>query len=278
MYGRRNLFKFSPAYTNAYAWTKLGIENSQYLLNSFFKIFLSVLTYPFSFNKKNNYTYLVTEPRYKAIDYFIINKFSYNQIIELSCGFSPRGINFTKNPNITYIESDTLSMLNSKKRKVETFYKNENITRPNHKFVSLNLLEDDLDKKLSPFINKNEKVLILAEDLTHYFQMEDLKIIFTNIQNFLRKNSGGVYITDVLHEMDVKKSILNKPLKKFSRIFLPKFILDISDTLEGISFLKDCGFDFVETQNPLELSKLLDLKTNILSEKGVITIYIAHVF
>jgi len=135
-----------------------------------------------------------------------------------------------------------------------------------------------LDEKLSSSVNKNEKILIIAEDITHYFDMEDLKIIFTNIQNFLRKNSGGVFITDVFHEMDMKKSVLNKPLKKITRLFMPKFILDIYDSLEGKSFFKDCGFDFVETVNPLELSKNLDLKTNILSERGVVTIYIAHVF
>lgn len=131
---------------------------------------------------------------HRAIDYFLMTKFPYKQIIEFPSGLSPRGMTFSENPEYLYIESDLENMLNRKKNIVDKIYSQNKINKTNHKFVSANLLEGNLEEKIFPHIDKNEKSVVITEGLTPYFDMGNLRKILTNIYKLL-KNSGrrGLY-------------------------------------------------------------------------------------
>jgi O-methyltransferase involved in polyketide biosynthesis len=275
--------RISPtAHLTAHAWDLLGLSNAKYFADPKYKFLLNLLrsiAFPYFINKNNDYIYYMLEPRHRAIDYFMFSKFPYNQIVEFAAGLSPRGMTFSENPAITYIESDLPEMLELKKAKVEDIYHEKNIKRPNHKFVPSNLLEDDVSEIISPLINPEEKLIVITEGLTPYFDMEHLKRIFTNISKLLRDNDGGVYITDIYHLEDMAKSVFNtKMMAHFLKIMRTEFHNDIDNKDEGEAFFKECGFDFVETINPLSVARQLGLKTNIPPEKNVATIYLAHVF
>jgi O-methyltransferase involved in polyketide biosynthesis len=275
--------KISPtAHLTAHAWDMLGISNAQYFIDPNYKFLLNLLrsfAFLYFINKNNDYVYYMLEPRHRAIEYFMFSKFPYNQVVEFASGLSPRGMTFSENPEITYIESDLPEMLELKKARVEEIYREKHITRPNHKFVATDLLKDNISEIISPLINKDEKLIVITEGLTPYFDMEHLKKIFTNISTLLRENDGGVYITDIYHVEDMSRSVFNtKFVSAFIKFMRTEFHIDIDNKDEGEAFFRECGFDFVETINPLSVSKQLGLKTNIPPEKNVATIYLAHVF
>jgi O-methyltransferase involved in polyketide biosynthesis len=275
--------RISPtAHATSYAWDLLDIPYSKYFTDPNYKLFFKILrffAFPYFANKKNDYIYFMLEPRHRAIDYFITSKFPYNQIIEFACGLSPRGMKFAEDKEITYIESDLPKMLEMKKQKVEEIYQKKNIKRPNHQFIATDLLTDNVSEVVSPLINKNEKLIVITEGLTPYFDMEHLKKIFINIYRILKDNGGGVYITDIYHEEDMARNILNNKIMSTAvKLIKADFHLDIDNGDEGEAFFKECGFDFVEMINPLHFSKQLALKGNVPPENGVATIYIAHVF
>ncbi|MFN8674726.1 MAG: class I SAM-dependent methyltransferase [Candidatus Sericytochromatia bacterium] len=272
--------KISPtAHLTSHAWDYLGISNAKYFVDPTYKNILNTLRllgFPLFLNKRNDYIYYLLEPRHRAIDFFVFSKFYYKQVIEIACGLSPRGFTFSENPEFNYIEADLPKMIEAKKNLVKNIYKQKNIKRDNHKFFSLDILNDNIYEKLSNHTNK-EKTIVITEGLTIYFDMEHLKKIFSNIANFLRKNDGGVYICDIYHSEDIKKP--HNKLMNFAINFMGvKFFTDIDNAEEGQNFLKDCGFDFVECINPLTLSKQLGLKNNIPPEYNLATIYLAHVF
>ncbi|MBC7474209.1 MAG: class I SAM-dependent methyltransferase [Candidatus Sericytochromatia bacterium] len=278
-----NSSKISPtAHITAHAWDMLGLSNAKYFVNQNFKFVFNIIRafgLPYLVNKKNDYVYFMLEPRHRAIEYFMLSKFPYKQVVEFACGLSPRGMTFSENPEFTYIESDLTDMLELKKSKVEKVYKDKKIKRPNHKFIEADLFLDNLSEKISPLLTKDEKTVIITEGLTIYYDMESLKKIFSNIAKLLKKNGGGVYITDIYHEEDMKRNIFNNSVMNLALKFLQiKFYMDIDNSDEGESFFRECGFDYVESINPLLFSKQLGLKTKIPPENGVATIYLAHVF
>lgn len=275
--------RISPtAHVTAPGWDMLGLSNAEYFVDPTFKFFFNILRtfgLPYLISKKNDYVYFMLEPRHRAIDYFMITKFQYKQIVEFACGLSPRGMTFADNPEFTYIESDLPDMLELKKAKVESVYKLKKKKRLNHKFVSADVFKDNLSQKIGPLLNKNDKTVVITEGLTIYYDMEDLKKIFTNISKLLKENGGGVFITDIYHEEDMKRNFLNNSVMSFFvKLLKIKFYTDIDNSEEGESFFRECGFDYVESLNPLHFSKQLGLKTKIPPENGVATIYLAHVF
>lgn len=274
--------KISPtANITAHAWNYLGISNSEHFVDkkiNFFVNLIRIFGFPYFASKSNDYIYYMLEPRHRAIDYFILTKFPYRQIVELACGFSPRGMTFADNPEFNYIESDLPSMLKIKEEKVSKIYNEKNLDRSNHKFAPLDIFHENMYEKLNSFIIKKEKTIVISEGLTPYFNKEQLKKIFTNIAKFLKDSGGGVYITDIFHVEDLDRNIANSSLMKMALGLLnAKIQNNIINSDDGQLFLKECGFDYVETINPLHFSKQLGLKHNIPAEKGVVTIYLAHV-
>lgn len=275
--------KISPtAHLTSHAWDFLGISNAKYFVNPKYKFILNTLRsigFPIFANKRNDYIYYMLEPRHRAIDYFIFSKFGYKQVLELACGLSPRGMTFAENPEFNYIETDLPKMLEMKKNLVVNTYKEKNIQRKNHNFVSLNILEEEITKKLAGYLNPKEKTVVISEGLTPYFDMEHLRKIFTNVANFLKANDGGVYICDIYHEEDFIKPTISQKIMNISiKLMGTKFFTDIENEEEGQSFMKECGFDYVECINPLTFSKQLGLKHNIHPDNNIATIYLAHVF
>lgn len=275
--------RISPtANITAHAWDMLGISNAKYFVNQNFKFLFNIIRsigFPYLINKKNDYVYFMLEPRHRAIDYFMLTKFPYKQIIECACGFSPRGMTFAENPEFTYLESDLPDIIKAKKTIVEDVYKSKKVKRNNHKFIEADVFNDDLSEKFSSLLNKNEKSVVITEGLTIYYDMEHLKKIFTNIAKLLKDNGGGVYITDIYHEEDLKRNFFNNKVMSWAvKLMRTEFRSDIDNSEEGESFLRECGFDYVESVNPLLFSKQLGLKTKIPPENGVATIYLAHVF
>ncbi len=280
---KRDSARISPtANITAHAWDLLGISNAKYFVNPNFKLIFNLIRsigLPYLINKKNDYIYFMLEPRHRAIDYFMLTKFPYKQVIEFACGYSPRGMTFAENPEFNYIESDLSDILRSKKSKVEEVYKSKNVKRKNHKFVEADLFNDNLSERLQGFISKNEKTVVITEGLTIYYDMEHLKKIFSNISQLLKENGGGVYITDIYHEEDLKRNFFNSKVMSYAiKMMRTEFKSDIDNSEEGESFLRECGFDYVESVNPLLFSKQLGLKTKIPAENGVATIYLAHIF
>jgi len=146
----------------------------------------------------------------------MIDSYHPEQIIELACGYSPRGLVFTsKNKKLIYIESDFSSVIDKKREIINTILKDNKIKlSKNHHFVKIDSISDDLVNSLGKVIDKNKKTLILSEGFVSYLNKEEHDFLISNISNLLSKVKNGTYLG---HESKFK--MLNGVIGKLLLIY-----------------------------------------------------------
>lgn len=145
----------------------------------------------------------VIEARSKSID-SLVSKYEHANIVELASGFSPRGLIFSRNPKINYLEVDLPDVIEEKRAIVRDIISVK--SRPNLQFVSANILDDscfeEIEKKLSA-----GPVALICEGLLPYFNCEEKNILTKNIRYLLMKR-GGTWITPDISSKERIKMIL----------------------------------------------------------------------
>lgn len=126
----------------------------------------------------------------------MIKKYAPEQIIELACGYSPRGLIMSlKNRGLTYIESDFSSVIDKKRDIINTILKGNKIKlSKNHHFVKIDSIGDDLEKSLGKVIDKNKKTLILSEGFVSYLNKQEHDFLIEKITSLLSKVKHGAYL------------------------------------------------------------------------------------
>lgn len=121
---------------------------------------------------------------------------SYNpeQIVELACGYSPRGLMFTqKNRKLFYIETDFPSTIKNKVKSIKEMEIKERIKLgKNHHFVNFDVLRDSFNKLK---LNKNKKTLIIAEALVSYLDDKEHNYLMDKISGYLSGFKHGAYLS-----------------------------------------------------------------------------------
>ncbi|MBE9171495.1 class I SAM-dependent methyltransferase [Pleurocapsales cyanobacterium LEGE 06147] len=150
---------------------------------------------------------LQIEGRYKAINH-LITMFGFTQIIELASGLLPRGIEMSKNPNITFVESDLPAMIDLKKQLVMQLIGK----RPNLYFEAIDATSRPSQFPIhANYLRKDERVAIICEGLLLYLTFSEKEQISANIRDMLQQY-GGVWITpDISTKENWYKMQENKP-------------------------------------------------------------------
>ena len=148
---------------------------------------------------------LMQELRYKSLNYYI-KQTKMNTVIDLECGFSPRGLLFKDNPSINYIGIDLPAVIN------ELRIAGNDMNYATADMTNLASLEEAIQSVTGT-------VIIITEGVLSYFTENELRIVIQNIRSLLHKHNG-IWITPDFYNNDYVSAIM-KPIfgdEKFEKI------------------------------------------------------------
>ena len=127
----------------------------------------------------------------------LVRFYKPQQIIELACGYSPRGLVMTqKNPKLVYIETDFSVVIDRKRKILKQIEKVEGVTpSDNYHLVSIDALGGDLLAQLKRIIDRKKRTLVIAETLTSYLNPTEHEFLVGNIKNLLDGVKEGAYLS-----------------------------------------------------------------------------------
>lgn len=163
-------------------------------------------------------------------------------IVEIGAGLSPRGISFASgDPDLRYIEVDLPNMVAAKRRTLSSLQ-----TPPNYFLGSADLLADDFIGALPAMPRPGDRVAVVTEGVTDYFNMSEKLTAFRNIRSLLLAHGGGRYLLDVY----AREHFPNLPfltgafVRTLGQLVGRSFEDQLFERVEDArSFLNDCGFD-----------------------------------
>lgn len=128
------------------------------------------------------------ERRFKALSLVMKNE-ATDTIVELAAGLSPRGLIFSENPSLIYIETDLPELITQKEAIASKLFSSP---RQNICFKPLNALVEADFKNF--FTDLNQPVTILHEGLLSYLSQTEIKTLVLAIHRELATR-GGCWIT-----------------------------------------------------------------------------------
>lgn len=190
------------------------------------------------------------EVRYKSINYGL-KKIGINNVLELACGLSPRGLEIASKGGI-YVGTDLPEMYAESSQIIIDIAKRDGIPLDNLHLQPVNVLNKDELKNAAAHFNGN-KFAICNEGLLPYLNKDEKAKMAENIREILL-NNGGCWITT-----DIAFKALREAIATFSSAEAKKVIQsamkniseqtgreilqnDFKDTLEVLKFYENRGF------------------------------------
>lgn len=208
-------------------------------------------------------------PRHKTLDH-LAREAGLKQYLEIAAGLSPRGLAFTRDPEIRYVEADLPRMIAEKRAICERVAK-----RPNHFFEAVDLMRDDLSAL--PSILPGEPTVVITEGLANYFPGEVYGAMLRKIAAFLRRQGGGVYLAD-LHDRRSSESygVFGRYFRTIVGIIARTSPhLHVEDPEHGRRVFREAGFDRVEVLSPRDYARELGFQVD--GRRDPVSIYRAEV-
>jgi len=197
-------------------------------------------------------TYLLA--RHRAIDTLLeraIEEHRITQVIEVACGFSPRGWRFSKRfgSSITYVEADLPDIAARKRRALER----AGSLSEHHQVEALDVLRDSGEGSLASVadsLDRRRGLAIVTEGLLGYLDHGAVAEIWRRFADTLHRFRSGRYISDLHLGMVQRGSVQTLPVQAF-RFMLSAFVrgrvhLHFEDPEDTIAGLRAAGFDDAE--------------------------------
>ena len=187
------------------------------------------------------------ENRYRTIDK-ILSGLSASNFLELSSGYSLRGLNLSLQKNCTYIDTDLPALIEEKKKIVETLTEEHSLQLKGHlELTELNALSVlDFIKTVEKFPEGN--IAIINEGLLPYLNEEEKRKLCQNIHDALERK-GGHWITGDIYVKNKIRETANIPeeAKKWRQMHnIEDNKFDSYDNAE--QFFNDCGFEIARRE------------------------------
>lgn len=132
------------------------------------------------------------ENRYWSINQLLAD-LTVKNIIELSSGFSFRGLQTIKEDGFYYIDTDLPEVIDLKNIFIKTLRDNDNSEKSKLETIPLNALDErEFEKAANHF--PGGKIVIVNEGLLMYLDNREKEILCRNIHKILKKH-GGYWIT-----------------------------------------------------------------------------------
>lgn len=129
------------------------------------------------------------EARSKIID-SLIEQQNTTQILELAAGFSSRGLSFSNDPNMIYVEIDLPEVSELKKQILANI-----ASIPSNLHINAgNVLRDSDFEKSDQYFNPDKPITIINEGLLRYLSFKEKAKLAASIRTLIEKH-GGVWIS-----------------------------------------------------------------------------------
>jgi O-methyltransferase involved in polyketide biosynthesis len=224
--------------------------------------------------QRNNRTFIPRvmhfENRYKSID-VMLEEESTTNIIELSSGFSFRGLAMAVDKSVHYIDTDLPAMINMKLAMIEHIKQLHHLTLKGHLLVKpLNVLEED------DFLNLINRfpagaVTIVNEGLLVYLNDEEKRKLCDIIKKILEARGGSWITGDIYIRSEQMDRLYMQEQNERTRKFFEIHNINenkFEDFNAAASFFESCGFRITskKTTVPERLSSLKLLSAEMLAK------------
>jgi O-methyltransferase involved in polyketide biosynthesis len=196
------------------------------------------------FSKEKNFMYwarvLHFEERYQSIS-LLLNEIKPHNILELSSGFSFRGLDMTeKNNNLHYIDTDLPGIVTIKRAVVDKLLPSGN-SLSTYELLPLNALDKQAFKNISERFD-DDPVTIVNEGLLMYLNRTEKEILCRHIRETLEQHGGNwitadIYFRNQMEETKQPGDSFNEFLAKH-RAWENMFI----DEVDARHFFESMGF------------------------------------
>lgn len=182
--------------------------------------------------------------RHRVIDHLLkqaIAAGEVGQIVELAAGLSPRGLRMRRRyPQIPYLECDLEEMSNTKRKLIS------HRLDDGHRVQVVNALASEGPESLDALVESldpSKGVALITEGLLPYFDKERGLIILRNIQRFLQRFSGGLYLSDYYLDCDASRVMGARTLLKLISLFVRgQTHMNYADSTSLQAALRGVGF------------------------------------
>ena len=198
------------------------------------------------------------ENRYWSIDQ-LLEELSVKNILEISSGFSFRGLEKTKHKRFHYIDTDLPDVIEIKKGFI-TEMQNENYRAEGKlELLPLNALDEKQFRDTIRNFSKGE-IVIVNEGLLMYLDINEKEKLCKIIHDILKELGGywitaDIYIKNSLKKLDLKLDDKTKTFFEQHRIEENRF----ESFKEAEAFFKRMGF-IIDKEAEIKKSKLSSLK------------------
>ena len=155
------------------------------------------------------------EARYQSIN-DLLEGLSINNVLELSSGFSFRGLDLIQKKEVNYIDTDLPEVIELKKQFIEALNSPNFKPLGNLKTLPLNALDEQQFNETVKLFPPGE-VAILTEGLLMYLNPEEKLKLFVIIHNILKQRCGYWIVADVYvrKDIDLRYAMVNDNLQGF---------------------------------------------------------------
>jgi O-methyltransferase involved in polyketide biosynthesis len=198
------------------------------------------------------------ENRYWSIDN-LLEDLPIKNILELSSGFSFRGLEKTKESGFHYIDTDLPEVINLKRDFVAALRNGSNNSRGELELVPLNCLDENQFRETISHFPKGE-IAIVNEGLLMYLNSNEKENLCNIIHKILRER-GGYWITADIY-LKNKQDKLNLKIDEKTKDFFLQHNLEenkFNSFEEAESFFRRMGFN-VDKEANIKRSELSSIK------------------
>jgi O-methyltransferase involved in polyketide biosynthesis len=158
----------------------------------------------------------ILEVRYKSVAE-TIRKLRTTQVLELASGFSLRGLAVTRDPKVTYVESDVEEVTDEKASLVADLrWQYQLAEHGNLHLVTADALDRSQLRSAAKGFRRDRPIAVINEGLLQYLSATEMATVARNIRD-LHMEFGGVWITpDFSLKQDVKD--VSEQQRRFRRV------------------------------------------------------------
>jgi O-methyltransferase involved in polyketide biosynthesis len=145
------------------------------------------------------------EERYQSIS-MLLNEIKPNNILELSSGFSFRGLDMTENNNnLHYIDTDLPGIVEAKKAVIEKLRRQSNNQKERYELLPLNVLDKQAFEHI---VNRFRAgaITIVNEGLLMYLNRQEKETLCQYIYETLRVRGGHWITADIYYRYQMEET------------------------------------------------------------------------
>lgn len=234
-----------PAYFTSHAWVEARFEKAglfdtrkgRFLFRALGPFFRGLGFLGPAVRFHNEYLFVrhyAVEARLRAI--------RPTSIVEIGSGLSPRGVAFASaDPDLRYIEVDLPNMVAAKRKALH------GLQCPRNYFLgAADLLAEDFLEALPEAPRPGDRLAVVTEGVTDYFNMPEKRKAFRNIRSLLEAHGGGRYLLDIYAREHFPRPawLTNAFVLTLGRLVGRSFDDQLFDRVDdACRFLTGCGFD-----------------------------------